>query len=105
MTERCFSDSPGYRDETERFYENPLPFLQHDYTRRNSSWPSHIVMFDSLLPKVEGWLQGKGYVLVSDVSGATISTHESIYSNGSFSIPILLLIQSKEIIFCCIVAL
>ncbi|PAA65696.1 hypothetical protein BOX15_Mlig033772g1, partial [Macrostomum lignano] len=54
-------DQPGYVEEQEAFYSDPAGFASRllDTERR----PSHILLFDSLLPRLRGLLETRGFTL------------------------------------------
>ncbi|KAG8227894.1 hypothetical protein J437_LFUL008208 [Ladona fulva] len=59
-----FSAKPGYLDEADLFYLGPLTWLNKQYPP-NSVFPSHIVMYDVLLPHLQGFLNANGYSLAA----------------------------------------
>ncbi|ODQ64611.1 hypothetical protein NADFUDRAFT_42918 [Nadsonia fulvescens var. elongata DSM 6958] len=67
-----------YLDEADQFYKSPVTFLKthlpqfdenhqliytpkSDDPFRHSVWPSHLVMFEAVLPQVEAYVTGLGY--------------------------------------------
>lgn len=52
-------DPHTYKDEADIFYEDPSKFLRH----MKHKWPSHLIMFESLIPRIESVLESKGYHL------------------------------------------
>lgn len=53
------SQKPNYKDEADMFYENPIKWFQIEYlnqqvgeTVRKTKLPSHIILFDKLVPQI-----------------------------------------------------
>lgn len=72
-------------DYTEQFYQNPAKII-NSYLSQS---PTHIVLFDSLLPEIEPYLSVKGYDLVMIVS-------IYIFFSPLFFIPIFLYLNLKK---------
>jgi phosphatidylinositol glycan class B len=51
---------PTYKDEADRFYEDPVHFLQQEQRERiNNS--KYLVLFDSLVPRIGDYLETQGF--------------------------------------------
>lgn len=53
-----------YRDELDRFYDDPEGFLQENLPKKSKSgkyWPSHLVFYEHIEPVVADYLSGTGY--------------------------------------------
>ncbi|KAJ5075100.1 gpi mannosyltransferase 3 [Anaeramoeba ignava] len=57
------SSEPNYVDEADRFFANPLDFLHKRFLSdpQNVHLPSHLILFDSILPKIESFLKENSY--------------------------------------------
>jgi phosphatidylinositol glycan class B len=56
-----FIGSPQYKDEADIFYADPAKWLLANYSRNNTV--SHIVIYDSLFPKISNFLNQYNYIL------------------------------------------
>ncbi|XP_023251490.1 GPI mannosyltransferase 3 [Seriola lalandi dorsalis] len=56
----------GYVDEAERFYDDPLHWLQTSFPYK-SSLPTHLVLFDVLEKEISVFLQGNNFVKTAEM--------------------------------------
>lgn len=54
-----------YRDEADRFYDDPVKFLSDEVNTREKPWPRYIVGFQGIEGVLRGWYEGemKGFVM------------------------------------------
>ncbi|XP_012142029.1 phosphatidylinositol glycan anchor biosynthesis class B [Megachile rotundata] len=61
-----FNSNVNYTEEADEFFSNPMHWLNNYYNSdENIKMPSHIILFDSIVPKIEQFL--KNYELVSQI--------------------------------------
>lgn len=54
-----------YRDEADRFYDDPIKFLNEEVNTREKPWPRYIVGFEGIEKPLKEWYEGemKGFVV------------------------------------------
>jgi phosphatidylinositol glycan class B len=62
-------------DESRSFFAGPIPFLEGRYAKPKP-WPTHLVMFDSLLPRVQSFLDQHSYHLCATIFHSFFVTEE-----------------------------
>lgn len=61
-----FSNNTNYVDEADMFSENPMEWLNNNYSRdKVNTFPNYIILFDNIVPKIGPFL--KRYQLVSEI--------------------------------------
>lgn len=58
-------NSNDYIDEMDQFFENPMLWIKNNYSNDKNVIPSHVIMFDNILPDVEEFLHN--YRLVTKI--------------------------------------
>nr|XP_034174520.1 GPI mannosyltransferase 3 [Osmia lignaria] len=64
-----FNSSINYTEEADAFFLNPMQWLNNYYSNENNTIPSHVILFDNVIPKIKQFLEH--YQLISQ----TFYTH------------------------------
>ncbi|CAH0393990.1 unnamed protein product [Bemisia tabaci] len=71
---------PNYSDEADRFYEDPLKWLQEEF-RNGTNLPSHIISFERLSDPILPFLHSNSYRLIERIFHAVFSPDDRISSH------------------------
>ena len=72
-----YSLDPAYENTEKQFYNQPMNWLSTRF-RGNHSLPTHLIMFDVLLPLVEEFVRNYSYTEVSSITWWSRDCHMNL---------------------------